>query len=158
MMPLSGSESHAPRIVNDSDWFVSKSVAWTIVPMLTASVLALEKSMPRAHHLRFEFFLLAHDDFLRLFRGLVFMVFAQVAIAAGDGDLLGVRGDLLLHEFLVFEPAAFQAFPRDLNGAVLLGLFAADERLHGGMFFDEPREQRPLVHVVEHRRELQRTC
>ena len=94
--------------------------------------------------------------FLHFLCGLVFVVFAQVAVAAGDGDLLGVRGNLLLHEFLIFEAAAFQAFPGNLNRAVLLGLFAADERLHGGMFFDEAREQRTLVHVVKHRRKLQR--
>ena len=75
------------------------------------SVFALEKSVPRAHHLRFQLFFLTHDDFLHLFGGLVFVIFAEVPVASGDGDLLGVGGNLLLHQLLVFEAAAFEAFP-----------------------------------------------
>ena len=41
------------------------------------------------------------------------------------------------------------------SDAVLLGLLAGDERLDGGMRLDKPREQRTLVHVVEHGRKLQ---
>ena len=52
--------------------------------------------------------------------------------------------------------AAFEAVPGNEQAGFLLGLFAADERLHGGMRLDEPREQRTLVHVVKHRREFQR--
>ena len=48
--------------------------------------------------------------------------------------------------------AAFEAFPRNEQRGFLLGLVAGDERLHGGMRLDEPRQQRALVHVVEHGR------
>jgi hypothetical protein len=61
-----------------------------------------------------------------------------------------LAGNFFLHEFLIFDAAAFEAFPRNEQAAVLLGLLAADERLHGGMRLDEPREQRTLVHVVKH--------
>ncbi len=83
------------------------------------------------------------------------MIFAEVAIAAGGGDFLGVGGNFFLHQFLVFGLAAFEALPRNQNGTVLFGLFAADERLDGRMTFNEPGEERTLVHVVEHRRQLQ---
>jgi len=43
-----------------------------------------------------------------------------------------------------------------LSHGILLGLLAGDERLHGGVRLDEPREERTFVHVVEHGRELQR--
>ena len=83
------------------------------------------------------------------------MIFAEVAITAGGGDFPGVGGNFLLHQFLILGLAAFEAFPRNQHGTVLFGLFAANERLDGGMTFDEPREERTLVHVVEHRRQLQ---
>ena len=65
----------------------------------------------RPHHLRFQLFFLTHDDFLHLFGGLVFVIFAEVPVASGDGDLLGVGGNLFLHQLLVFEAAALEAFP-----------------------------------------------
>ena len=109
----------------------------------------------RARQLRFEFVFVAHENFLHLLGGLVFVIFAQIAVAARDGDFLRVGRDFFLHQILILDAAAFETFPRD-EQAVLLGLLAGDERLHGRMRFDEPREQRTLVHVVKNRRKLQR--
>ena len=103
----------------------------------------------------FQFLFLAHEDFLHFLGGLEFVVFAQVAVAAGDGDFLRVGRDFFLHKVLILDAAAFEAVPRDKQRAFLLGLLAGDERLDGRMRLDEPREQRALVHVVEHGRKLQ---
>jgi len=83
------------------------------------------------------------------------VIFAEVAVTAGGGDFPGVGGNFLLHQFLILGLAPFETFPRNQHRAVLFGLFAADERLDGGMTFDEPCQERTLVHVIKHRRQLQ---
>ena len=79
------------------------------------------------------------------------MIFAEIAITARDGNFPGIGRNFLLHELLIFDAAAFETFPRNKNRAVLPGLLAADKRLYRGMGFDEPRQERTLVHVVKHR-------
>src|SRR2546430_12975060 len=44
----------------------------------------------------------AHEQFLHLLGRLVFVVLAQIAVAAGDGDFLGVGRNFLVHQFVVF--------------------------------------------------------
>ena len=110
----------------------ARSVAWTMVPMLATSVRGLEKSVPRARtSCAFELRLAAHEEFLHFLGGLVFVVFAQVAVAAGDGDFPGVGRDLLLHQLVVLVLAPFQAVPGDQQIGFLPGLLAGDERLDG---------------------------
>jgi len=113
MTPFSGSESHAPRMVKFSAWLALRSMTRTIVPMLTASVLALAKSVPRRARVGLQFVFAAHEELLHFLGGLVFVVFAEVAVAAGDGDFLGVGRDFFLNEFGIFVLAAFETFPGD---------------------------------------------
>ena len=125
--------------------------------MLTTSVRAIgEIGAARADELGFQFIFAAHEELLHFLGRLVFVVFAQVAVAAGDGDFLRVGRDLLVHQFAVFVLAPLQALPGNDQRRVLLGLLAADQRLDRRMALDDAGQQRPLVHVVEHRRKLQR--
>ena len=102
-----------------------------------------------AHELSLQFVFAAHEEFLHFLGGLVFVVFAEVAVAAGDGDFLGVGGDFFLDEFGIFVLPAFEAFPRDDEIAFLLRLLTGDEGLDGRVTFHDAREQGALVHVVK---------
>jgi hypothetical protein len=90
-----------------------------------------------------------------LFGGLVFVVLAEVAVAAGDGDVARVGGDLLLDELVVLLAAPLEALPGNDEGIVLARVFAGNEGLGGGKMLHDPGQQGPLVHVVETGRELQ---
>jgi len=48
---------------------------------------------------------------LHFFCGFEFEVFAQIAVGAGDPDLLAVLGDFFVHEFLEFGFAFLQTAP-----------------------------------------------
>ncbi len=50
---------------------------------------------------------------MHLLGSFVLVVFAQIAVAARDGDFPGIGGDLFVDEFLVFVLAAFEALPGD---------------------------------------------
>lgn len=84
------------------------------------------------------------------------MVLAEVAVAAGQRDVLRVRRDALLAEVVVFGAAAFEAGPGDDEAVVLLDGFAGDEFLDGGEDLYDAREERAPVHVIEAGRELER--
>ena len=136
---------------------VSRSVVSTMVPMLTTSVLALAESVPRARAIWFSNSLFAaHEDLLHFLGGLIFVVFAQIAIAAGDGDFLGIGGNVFLHQLGVFVSAPFQAFPGNQQGSFLLRLLAGN---HAFARRDElltiRASKRTFVHVVKTRRKLQ---
>ena len=151
-MPFSGSESHAPRMVKCSGWFglqVGRVHDGADADDVGAGVG--EIGAAGAHELGFQLGLAPHEELLHFLGGLVFVVFAQVAVAAGDGDFLRVGRDLLLHQLVVFVLAPFQAFPGDEQGGFLLGLLAGDQRLDGRVALDDARQQRALVHVVEAR-------
>ncbi len=124
--------------------------------MLTTSVRGLAKSVPRARtNWDSNSPFAAHEDFLHFLGGLVFVVFAQIAVAAGHGNLLGIGGNGLLHQLGVFVFAPLQALPGNEEGGFLPGLLARNHGLHGRVAFDDARQQRALVHVVETRRKLQ---
>ena len=76
-------------MVKCSGWFVARSVACTMVPMLATSVRGVgEISAARADELGFQVGFAPHQQLLHFLGGLVFVVFAQVAVAAGHGDFL----------------------------------------------------------------------
>ena len=112
MTPLSGSESHAPRIVK-----VSRLVGPQVGGLddrADADGVGLgvgKIRAARARQLRFQFLFAAHEDFLHFLGGLVFVVFAQIAITARDGDFLRVGRNFFLHEFLIFERGGVRDFP-----------------------------------------------
>ena len=124
MMPLSGSESHAPRTVNFSA-LITLQVS-DVDYRADADHVGLgigEIGAARARtSLRFQFGFAAHENLLHFLGRFVFVIFAQITVAAGDGDFLGVGRNLFLHQFVVFVFAAFQAFPRNDQRRFLLGL------------------------------------
>ena len=93
----------------------------------------------RADELRLQLALPAHEQFLHLLGRLVFVVLAQIAVAAGDGDFLGVGRNFLVHQFVVFGLAAFEAFPGNDERGILLALLAGNQRLCRRIALHDPR-------------------
>jgi hypothetical protein len=57
-----------------------------------------------------------HEVFLQILGGLVFEVLAQVAVGAGDGNVLGVLRDADADEFVELGLSSFEAFPGNQQG------------------------------------------
>ena len=111
---------------------------------------------PREH--RVELRLAPREDGLHLLGRLELVVLAQVAVAARDGDVLGVLRNLVAVEVFQFRLAPLEAGPGDdelgLLRRTLVG--ADDHRLHVRVKLDDRGEQRALVELLEHRAEQDR--
>ena len=92
---------------------------------------------------------------LHFFGGLVLVILAEVAVAAGQSDVLDVGRYALGDEILVLLLTALKARPTDQEDMVLLLVVAGDHLLDRRVGLDDTGEKGPLVHVVEAGRELQ---
>ena len=91
-----------------------------------------------------------HEQLLRVLGSFEFEIFAEVAVAAGLGDLFAVLRNLLLYDVVEFSEAFVVAGPRD-NQRLFLGGFGDEEFLNERKFFDQSSHQRAAVEFIERR-------
>ena len=97
---------------------------WTIVPMLATSVRAVAKSVPRARTAASPGPLCGASGASAFPWRPCIRGSRASRRSCGPGQSPRVGGDLLLHQFAVFDLAPLQAFPGDQPGRFLPGLLA----------------------------------
>src|SRR5439155_20675813 len=91
-----------------------------------------------------------HEQLLRVLGSFEFEVFAEIAVAAGLGDLFAVLRNLLLNNVVEFGAAFVVTGPRD-NQRLFLGGFGDEEFLNERKFFDQSSHQRASIEFIERR-------